>query len=125
VNHDAVPSCTYCHPQVASVGMTEAQARAAGRHVRVGKFPFTASSKASILGEGDGFVKAVADAATGEILGVHIIGVQATEQIAESVVARHFEATAEELANVVHAHPTLAEATMEAMFGTEGRAIHV
>jgi dihydrolipoamide dehydrogenase len=125
VNHDAIPSCTYCHPQVASVGMTEAQARAAGRHVRVGKFPFTASSKASILGEGDGFVKAVADAVTGEILGVHIIGVQATEQIAESVVARHFEATAEELANVVHAHPTLAEATMEAMFGTEGRAIHV
>jgi dihydrolipoamide dehydrogenase len=125
VNKDAIPSCTYCHPQVASVGMTEAQARAAGRHVRVGKFPFTASSKASILGEGDGFVKAVADAATGEILGVHIIGVQATEQIAESVVARHVEATAEELANVVHAHPTLAEATMEAMFGTEGRAIHV
>jgi len=125
VNHHAIPSCTYCHPQVASVGMTEAQARAAGRQVRVGKFPFTASSKASILGEGDGFVKAVADAATGEILGVHIIGVQATEQIAESVVARHFEATAEELANVVHAHPTLSEATMEAMFGTEGRAIHV
>lgn len=125
VNHSAIPSCTYSHPQVASVGMTEAQARASGRQVRVGKFPFTASSRASILGEGDGFVKAVADAATGEILGVHIIGVQATEQIAESVVARHFEATAEELANVVHAHPTLAEATMEAMFGTEGRAIHV
>ena len=82
-------------------------------------------SKAGILGQGDGFVKAVADAKTGEILGVHIIGVLATEQIAESVVARHFEATAEELANVVHAHPTLAEATMEAMFGTEGRAIHV
>jgi dihydrolipoyl dehydrogenase len=125
VNRDAIPSCTYCHPQVASVGMTEAQARAAGRHVRVGKFPFTASARASILGEGDGFVKAVADAATGEILGVHIIGAQATEQIAEAVVARHFEASAEELANVVHAHPTLAEATMEAMFGTEGRAIHV
>lgn len=125
VNLNAIPSCTYCHPQVASVGMTEAAARASGRDVKVGKFPFTANSKAGILGQGDGFVKAVADAKTGEILGVHIIGVLATEQIAESVVARHFEATAEELANVVHAHPTLAEATMEAMFGTEGRAIHV
>ena len=125
VNYLAIPSCTYCHPQVASVGMTEAAARASGREVKVGKFPFTANSKAGILGQGDGFVKAVADAKTGEILGVHIIGVLATEQIAESVVARHFEATAEELANVVHAHPTLAEATMEAMFGTEGRAIHV
>jgi dihydrolipoamide dehydrogenase len=125
VNYGAIPNGTYCHPQIASVGMTEEQAHAAGRQVRVGKFPFTASSKASILGEGDGFVKAVVDAATGEILGVHIIGVLATEQIAESVVARHFEATAEELANVVHAHPTLSEATMEAMFGTEGRSIHV
>jgi len=125
VNYNAIPSCTYCHPQVASVGWTEAQARAAGRQVRIGKFPFTANSKAGILGQGDGFVKAVADASTGEILGVHIIGVLATEQIAESVVARHFEATAEELANVVHAHPTLAEATMEAMFGTEGRSIHI
>ena len=125
VNLNAIPSCTYCHPQVASVGMTEAAARASGRAVKVGKFPFTANAKASILGQGDGFVKAVADAKTGEILGVHIIGVLATEQIAESVVARHFEATAEELANVVHAHPTLAEATMEAMFGTEGRSIHV
>jgi dihydrolipoamide dehydrogenase len=125
VNYAAIPNCTYCHPQVASVGMTEAQARAAGRDVRIGKFPFTANSKASILGQGEGFVKAVADARTGEILGVHIIGVLATEQIAESVVARHFEATADELANVVHAHPTLAEATMEAMFGTEGRTIHI
>ena len=125
VNLLAIPSCTYCHPEVASVGMTEAQARAAGRQVRVGKFPFTANSKAGILGEGDGFVKSIADAATGEILGVHIIGVRATEQIAESVVARHFEASALELAEVVHAHPTLAEATMEAMFGAEGRSIHI
>lgn len=125
VNYAAIPSCTYCHPEVASVGMTEAQAKASGRQVRVGKFPFTANSKAGILGEGDGFVKSVADAATGEILGVHIIGVRATEQIAESVVARHFEASALELAEVVHAHPTLAEATMEAMFGAEGRSIHV
>jgi dihydrolipoamide dehydrogenase len=125
VNYNAIPNCTYCHPQVASVGLTEAQARAAGRSVRTGKFPFTANSKAGILGQGDGFVKAVSDAGTGEILGVHIIGVLATEQIAESVVARHFEATAIELAEVVHAHPTLAEATMEAMFGTEGRSIHI
>lgn len=125
VNYAAIPSCTYCHPEVASVGMTEAQAKASGRQVRVGRFPFTANSKAGILGEGDGFVKSVADAATGEILGVHIIGVRATEQIAESVVARHFEASALELAEVVHAHPTLAEATMEAMFGAEGRSIHV
>jgi dihydrolipoamide dehydrogenase len=124
VNYNAIPNCTYCHPQIASVGLTEAQARASGRAVRVGKFPFIANSKAGILGQGDGFVKAVADATTGELLGVHIIGVQATEQIAESVVARHFEATALELADVVHAHPTLAEATMEAMFATDGRAIH-
>jgi len=124
VNYTAIPSCTFCRPQIASVGMTESQARASGRQVRVGKFPFIANSKASILGEGDGFIKAVADASTGELLGVHIIGVQATEQIAESVVARHFEATAVELAEVVHAHPTLSEATMEAMFGTDGRAIH-
>ncbi|HZI89890.1 MAG TPA: dihydrolipoyl dehydrogenase, partial [Candidatus Polarisedimenticolia bacterium] len=124
VNYQAIPNCTYCHPQIASVGLTEAQARAAGREVKVGKFPFIANSKAGILGQGDGFVKAVADAKSGEILGVHIIGVLATEQIAESVVARHFEATALELAEVVHAHPTLAEATMEAMFATDGRAIH-
>src|SRR2546425_6652561 len=124
VNYQAIPSCTYCHPQVASVGMTEAQARASGRAVKVGKFPFIANAKAGILGEGDGFVKAVADATSGELLGVHIIGVMATEQIAESVVARHFEATALELADVVHAHPTLAEATMEAMFATDGRSIH-
>ncbi|HKW51308.1 MAG TPA: dihydrolipoyl dehydrogenase [Candidatus Eisenbacteria bacterium] len=125
VNYNAIPNCTYCHPQVASVGLTEAQARAAGRSVKTGKFPFTANSKAGILGQGEGFVKAVSDAGTGEILGVHIIGVLATEQIAESVVARHFEATAIELAEAVHAHPTLAEATMEAMFGTEGRSIHI
>jgi len=125
VNYAAIPNCTYCHPQVASVGLTEAQARAAGREIKTGKFPFTANSKASILGEGDGFVKSVADAKTGEILGVHIIGVLATEQIAESVVARHFEASALELADVVHAHPTLAEATMEAMLGTDGRTIHI
>ncbi len=124
VNYQAIPNCTYCHPQIASVGMTEAQARASGRAVKIGKFPFIANSKAGILGQGDGFVKAVADASSGEILGVHIIGVLATEQIAESVVARHFEATALELADVVHAHPTLAEATMEAMFATDGRSIH-
>jgi dihydrolipoamide dehydrogenase len=124
LNYQAIPNCTYCHPQVASVGMTEAQARASGRALKIGKFPFIANSKAGILGQGDGFVKAVADASSGEILGVHIIGVLATEQIAESVVARHFEATALELADVVHAHPTLAEATMEAMFATDGRSIH-
>ena len=125
VNYQAIPNCTYCHPQVASVGLTEAQARATGREIKTGKFPFTANAKASILGEGDGFVKSVADAKTGEILGVHIIGALATEQIAESVVARHFEATALELADVVHAHPTLAEATAEAMLGTDGRTIHI
>jgi dihydrolipoamide dehydrogenase len=125
VNYGAIPNCTYCHPEIGSVGMTEAQARASGRQIRVGKFPFLANSKAGILGEGDGFVKAVADAATGAILGVHIIGVRATEQIAESVVARHFEASAGELAEVVHPHPTLSEATREAMLGTEGRTIHI
>ena len=78
VNYQAIPNCTYSHPQIGSVGMTEAQAKAAGRPVKIGKFPFTASTRATILGQGDGFVKAVSDAKTGEILGVHIIGVLAT-----------------------------------------------
>ncbi len=125
LNYAAIPNCIYSHPQVASVGLTEAQARASGRQIRIGKFPFIANSKAVILGQGDGFVKTVGDATTGEILGVHIIGVLATEQIVESVVARHFEATTLELAHVVHPHPTLSEATMEAMLGAEGRSIHI
>jgi hypothetical protein len=99
VNYNAIPNCTYCHPQVASVGLTEAQARAAGRSVRTGKFPFTANSKASILGQGEGFVKAVSDAGTGEILGVHIIGVLATNRrVGRGAPLR---ATAIELAEVV------------------------
>jgi dihydrolipoamide dehydrogenase len=120
-----IPSCTYCHPQVASVGLTEAQARASGRTVKVGKFPLRASGKALAMGEVEGLVKLIADAAYGEILGVHIIGPDATELIAEVAALKTLEATLEELIVTVHAHPTLAEAVLEAALAAEGRAIHL
>lgn len=120
-----VPSCTYCRPQVASVGQSEGAARAAGREVRVGRFPFSANGKAVALGEADGFLKVVADASTGEILGVHILGAEATELIHEFAVGRTLEATLEEVLHTVHAHPTLSEAALEATLGALGRAIHL
>jgi dihydrolipoamide dehydrogenase len=107
------------------VGLTEAQAKAAGHQVKVGKFPFSANSKASIVGSHEGFVKVVADAKHGELLGVHIIGPQATEMIAESVVALELEATIEELMFTIHAHPTLAEAMLDGFGAVENMAINV
>jgi dihydrolipoamide dehydrogenase len=125
VDYGNVPSCTYCRPQIASIGFTEAKSRENGREVMVGKFPFTASGKAVALGETDGFVKVVADKNTGEMLGVHIIGPEATEIIHEFAVGRTLEATLEEIMHTIHAHPTLSEAALEATLSALGQAIHI
>jgi dihydrolipoamide dehydrogenase len=125
INLRLVPNCTYCDPEVASVGLTEAKAREAGYDVIVGKFPFSASGKARILGEEEGFVKIVSEKKYDEILGVHIIGPHATELIAEACVAMQLESTAEELGRTMHAHPTVSEAVMEAAEGVHGMAVHI
>jgi dihydrolipoyl dehydrogenase len=125
VDYGNVPSCTYCHPQVAAIGLTEAAARAGGREIAVGKFPFTASGKAVAQGETEGFVKVVADKATGEILGVHIVGPEATELIHEFAVGRTLEATLDEFVHTMHAHPTLSEAAFEAVLAALGHPIHI
>jgi len=125
INLRHVPSCTYCDPEVASVGLTEAAARKEGYDVRIGKFPFSASGKARILGEEEGFVKIVSEAKYDELLGVHIIGPHATELIAEAGVALQLESTAEELGRTIFAHPTISEAMMEAAEGVHGLTIHM
>ena len=124
IDYGQVPSCTYCWPEVGSIGLTEPEAKAKGYEVRVGSFPFSALAKASILGESVGFVKIVADAKYDEILGVHIVGPHATELIAEASAALRGELTAEELAYTIHAHPTLHEAIHEAAEAVHGKAIH-
>jgi dihydrolipoamide dehydrogenase len=124
IRKDRIPGCTYTEPGIGSVGMTEAQARATGREVRVGKFPFAANSKATILGMHDGFVKVVADEKFGEIMGVHIIGPQAYELIGEAVLAMEAEATVETLMSTIHAHPTIYEAVGEAFHAVYGMAIN-
>ena len=124
INVNRIPNATYCHPEIGSVGLSEAKAKEAGYDVKVGKFPFTANSRASIVGQHEGFVKIVSDAKYGEILGVHIIGPTATELIAESVVALQMECTAEELANIIHAHPTLSEAMLDGANAVFGMAIN-
>ncbi len=124
VNYQNIPSCTYCSPQVASVGMTEKKAREAGYEVRVGKFPYRALGKAIAVGETEGMVKLVFDAKYDELLGAHIIGAEATDLIHELVTARTLETTAKELFKTVHAHPTLAEAVMEAAADAHGEAIN-
>jgi dihydrolipoamide dehydrogenase len=125
VDYDNVPSCTYCRPQVASIGLSEAKARMNGREVAVGRFPFTANGKAVALAETEGFLKVVADKRTGEILGVHIVGPEATEIIHEFAVGRTLEATLEEIIHTIHAHPTLSEAALEATLAALGQAIHI
>ncbi|MBA3568842.1 MAG: dihydrolipoyl dehydrogenase [Pyrinomonadaceae bacterium] len=125
INLRLVPNCTYCDPEVASVGLTEAKAREMGYEVKLGKFPFSASGKARILGEEEGFVKIVSEAKYDEILGVHIIGPHATELIAEACVAMQLESTAEELGRTMHAHPTVSEAVMEAAEDVHGLAVHI
>jgi dihydrolipoamide dehydrogenase len=124
INMRQVPSCTYCDPEVASVGLTEQKARDEGFDVKTAKFPFSASGKARILGEEEGFVKIVADQKYDEILGIHIIGPHATEIIHEGIVAMRLESTAEELGRTIHAHPTVSESVMEAAEGIHDMTIH-
>ena len=124
IKKNLIPGATYCHPEIGSVGLTEAKAKEKGHQVKVGKFPFTANSRASIVGQHEGFIKIVSDAKYGEILGVHIIGPQATELIAEAVAAMQMEATVEDLMWTIHAHPTLAEAMLDAVSSVEGKAIN-
>jgi dihydrolipoamide dehydrogenase len=119
-----IPNATYCHPEIGSVGLTEAKAKELGYNVKVGKFPFTANSRASIVGQHEGFIKVVSDAKYGEILGVHIIGPQATELISEAVAAMELEGTVEDLMWTIHAHPTLAEAMLDASNSVYGMAIN-
>jgi dihydrolipoamide dehydrogenase len=125
INYNNIPGCTYCQPQVASVGLTEANAKAEGYNIKVGKFPFMASGKAFAIGEREGLVKLIFDEKYGEILGGHIIGSEATEMIAEIALARSLEATGESLIKIIHAHPTLSEAIMEAAANAYGEAIHI
>jgi dihydrolipoamide dehydrogenase len=124
IRRDRIPGCTYTEPQIGSVGLTEAQAREKGYDVKVGKFPFAGNSKATILGSHDGFVKIVSDAKYGEILGVHILGPQATELVAEAVAVLELEGTVEEMMYTIHAHPTLAESLLDAYGAVEGMAIN-
>ena len=125
MDYAGVPGCTYCQPQVASIGMSEKAARDAGYKVKVGKFPFTASGKAVATGETEGMVKVVVDETVGEILGVHILHSEATELIGEASVIHSHEGIAASVFNTVHAHPTLSEALMEAMGDAMGRAVHI
>ncbi len=125
IAYDLVPSCTYCEPEVGSVGLTEAKARERGYSVAVGKFPFSALAKAAIVGKTEGFVKIVRDTKYDEVLGVHVIGPHATDLIAEACVALRLESTTEEIFRTMHAHPTLSEAMAEAAHAAVGHAIHI
>lgn len=124
LDYDSVPGCTYCHPQVASIGLTEAACKEQGLDYKIGNFPFQASGKAQALGETGGFVKMIVGKKHGEVLGCHMVGENVTELIAEMGLARRLEATAEEIIATMHAHPTLSEAVHEAALGTDGRMIH-
>lgn len=125
INYNNIPGCTYTNPEVSSVGFTEAKAKEAGYEVKVGKFPFSASGKASAAGQKDGFVKLVFDAKYGELLGAHMIGGNVTEMIAELVVAKKLEITGHELIKTIHPHPTMSEAIMEAAAAAYGEVIHI
>ena len=125
LNYEHVPGCTYCDPEIGSVGLTEQEAKARGFDVRIGTFPFAVLGRAKMAGETDGFVKIVADKKYDEVLGVHMIGARSTELVAEATVALRLEATVEELIRTIHAHPTMAEAIGEAAHATHGAAIHL
>jgi dihydrolipoamide dehydrogenase len=125
LDYKNIPGCTYTTPEIASCGLTEAAAREAGYEIKVGKFPFTASGKASASGSKDGFVKLIFDAAYGELLGAHMIGANVTEMISEIVLARKLETTAHEIMKAVHPHPTMSEAIMEAAAAAYGEVIHI
>jgi dihydrolipoamide dehydrogenase len=125
IDYNNIPGCTYTNPEISSVGLTEAKAKEAGYEVKVGKFPFSASGKASAAGQKDGFVKLVFDAKYGELLGAHMIGGNVTEMIAELVVAKKLEITGHELIKSIHPHPTMSEAIMEAAAAAYGEVIHI
>ena len=125
VDYDNVPNCTYCHPEVASVGLTEDQAKEQGYDIEVGKFPWVGIGRAVAAGHTDGFIKVIRDKKYSEILGAHIVGSHATELIAEFVVGRHLESTVEELEKAMHPHPTLSEGVAEGALAALGRAIHI
>jgi dihydrolipoamide dehydrogenase len=125
IDYLKIPSCTYCHPQVASIGLTEVRAKAEGYAINIGRFPFTASGMAIALGETEGMVKVISDAKQGRILGVHIVGAEATELIAEAGLALSTGASLETIARSIHAHPTRSEAMGEAALAALGRAIHL
>ena len=125
INYDHVPSCTYCDPEIGSVGLTETEAKQQGYDVRVGSFPFGVLGRAKMAGETEGFVKIVADKTYDEILGIHMIGPRSTELVAEAVLALRLECTVEELIKTIHAHPTFSEAVGEAAHATHGAAIHL
>lgn len=125
INYDHVPGCTYCEPEIGSVGLTEREASERGYDVRIGTFPFGVLARAKIAGEVEGFVKIVADKRYDEVLGVHIIGLRSTELVAEATLALHLESTVEELIRTIHAHPTMAEAIGEAAHAVHGSAIHL
>jgi dihydrolipoamide dehydrogenase len=124
IDYNAIPGCTYCHPQVASIGLTELAAKEQGVEINVGKFPLLASGKARAVGETQGFIKLITGKKYGEILGAHMIGENVTEMIAEIGLAIRLEATSEEIITTMHAHPTISESVHEAALGTEGRMIH-
>ena len=125
VDYDNVPNCTYCHPEVASVGLTELQAKEMGYDIEVGKFPWAAIGRAVASGHSDGFIKVIRDKQFSEILGAHIVGPHATELIAEFVIGRHLESTVEELEKAMHPHPTLSEGVAESALASLGRPIHI
>lgn len=125
INYDHVPNCTYCSPEVASVGLTEEKAKERGHEINVGQFPFSAIGKASILGQTEGFVKIICDAKYNEVIGVHIVGPKATELITEATVAMELESTIDEILHTIHPHPTLSEAVGEAAHAVTGHTIHM
>ncbi len=125
IDYGNVPGCTYCHPEVASVGLTEKQAKEKGYELKVGKFPFSASGKATANGDTDGFIKVIFDAKYGEWLGCHMVGDGVTDMIAEAVVARKLETTGHEVLKAIHPHPTISEAVMEAVAAAYGEVIHI
>jgi dihydrolipoamide dehydrogenase len=125
IDYNNIPGCTYCIPEISSVGYTEKAAKEAGYEIKVGKFPFVASGKASAAGATEGFVKVIYDAKYGEFLGCHMIGYNVTEMIAEAVVARKLETTAHEILNAVHPHPTMSEGLKEATAAAYGEAIDI
>jgi dihydrolipoamide dehydrogenase len=119
------PGCTYCHPQIASVGLTEAAAKAEGRQIKVGRFPFIGNGKAIALGEDQGLVKTIFDAKTGQLLGAHMVGAEVTELIQGFVIAMQLETTEEDLMHAIFPHPTLSEMMHESVLAAYGRALHI